>query len=101
MRWTEEQLAALDVTQDQDLILSASAGSGKTTVLIARVLRLIMEKHVSISNILMITFTNKSARDMRRKLKEKLEEARDPDGGDYPGGLEGRELAEALAFLER
>lgn len=104
MKWTDEQLAALDVSQDQDLILSASAGSGKTTVLIARVLRLILERQVSISNILMITFTNKSARDMRRKLKEKLEEARDPEGGEYPGGakgLTGSRLSEALAFLER
>ena len=42
MGWTNEQLAAIE-SRDENLLLSAAAGSGKTTVLVERVLRLIRE----------------------------------------------------------
>lgn len=104
MEWTSEQLAALDIHNQRNLIVSASAGSGKTTVLIERVLKLIIQKEVSISNILMITFTNKSARDMRQKLKETLEEVLDSESPMYVGkrySLSKEALEDKIRFLTK
>ena len=77
VKWTEEQEKVLD-SKDKNLIVSASAGSGKTTVMIEKIIRLMTQKKVPISNFLVVTFTNASASDMRRKLTQKLLE-REPD----------------------
>ena len=77
VKWTDEQKRVLD-SEGKNLIVSASAGSGKTTVMIEKIIRLMLEKKVPISNFLVVTFTNASASDMRRKLLEKLLE-HEPD----------------------
>ena len=53
-------------------LVSASAGSGKTFVVIERIIRLILEEKVSISEILAITFTKLAASEMKDKLKGAL-----------------------------
>lgn len=53
-------------------LVSASAGSGKTFVVIERIIRLILEENVSVSEILAITFTKLAAGEMKDKLKEAL-----------------------------
>ena len=50
----------------------ASAGTGKTESLISRVEKLILEENVDISNIVLITFTNKATKEMRDRLRQKL-----------------------------
>ena len=60
MSLTERQQQVVEHSQG-DLLVSASAGSGKTMVVIQRILRLITEKNVSIDNILAVTFTNAAA----------------------------------------
>ena len=55
-----------------NIIVSASAGSGKTFVMIQRLIRLIVQKKADISEILTVTFTDASARDMKEKLKKAL-----------------------------
>ncbi len=67
----EEQLLALS-HEKGDVIISASAGSGKTFVMINRLVRLIVEKKTSVDRILAITFTESAAADMRRKLYEEI-----------------------------
>ncbi|MBO5889091.1 MAG: UvrD-helicase domain-containing protein [Clostridia bacterium] len=55
-----------------NLIVSASAGSGKTHVIIERIIRLVRDKKVSVSKILAVTFTRLAAEEMKDKLKKAL-----------------------------
>ena len=69
--FTSEQRAAIDA-RGASLLLSAAAGSGKTTVLVERVLRLILEGSTRIDRLLVVTFTRAAASDMRAKLAAQL-----------------------------
>ena len=53
-------------------LILAGAGSGKTRVLIAKVVYLIKEKKVSPSSIMMVTFTNKAALEMKERIEKEL-----------------------------
>lgn len=55
-----------------NILVSASAGSGKTFVMIERLIRLIVEKKATVKEILAVTFTELSAQDMKEKLKKAL-----------------------------
>ncbi len=68
-RFTPEQQAAIDARGR--VIVSASAGSGKTTVMIERIIQLI-RSGVSVDNILAVTFTKKAAAQMKEKLSKAL-----------------------------
>jgi len=63
----EKQCEAVKITDGPSVIL-AGAGSGKTRVLIHKVLHLIKDKHVDPRSIVMITFTNKAAREMKERI---------------------------------
>lgn len=71
MQWSEEQKEILSGTGN--MIVSASAGSGKTTVMIEKIRRLIAGG-ASLKNMVVCTFTNAAAADMRSKLAKKLAE---------------------------
>ena len=71
-RFTEEQLAAIDAKGK--VIVSASAGSGKTTVMIEKIIRLI-RSGVGVDEILAVTFTKKAASQMKEKLCKALIES--------------------------
>ena len=65
-----------------NILVSAAAGSGKTTVLVERIIDRIRKEELSIDKILVVTFTNDAAVNMQKKiedaLKKELEEAEDP-----------------------
>lgn len=63
----------------RSLLVSASAGSGKTAVLVERLCRLVMEDHVSIDSVLAVTFTEDAAQEMKDRLKSRLKEAGSSD----------------------
>lgn len=67
--WTDEQQAIFD-SHDKNILVSASAGSGKTTVMIQKIIDLCLKEgdRTSISNFLVVTFTKASAQDMKKKL---------------------------------
>lgn len=69
----EEQRKAVLQTNGPQIVL-AGAGSGKTRVLVYKVLYLICEKKVSPFNILMVTFTNKAAGEMKDRIEHALTE---------------------------
>ncbi len=70
MNWTKNQLDAIN-KEGQNIIVSAGAGSGKTAVLSERVLRII-KSGVDIRNILILTFTNEAAGEMKERIRKKL-----------------------------
>lgn len=59
----------------QNYLIEASAGTGKTFSIENIFLRLIVEKGISIENILVVTFTNKATNDLKIRIREKLEKA--------------------------
>ena len=71
IEWTDEQEDAI-FDRKKNLLVSASAGSGKTTVMIQRIIELMLEKEIPISNFLVVTFTKASASDMKKKLIDEL-----------------------------
>lgn len=70
---TEQQLHAAETT-GRDLLVAASAGTGKTTVLSRRVLHLLIDHKTPLKEILAVTFTEAAAADMRRKIGDDLRE---------------------------
>ena len=76
-QWTEDQKKVIS-SSSRRLICSAAAGSGKTTVMIERIVRLIREGADPFS-FLVITFTNAAAAEMKEKIRKRLlEERKDP-----------------------
>src|ERR1700759_772006 len=69
--WTEEQRYAID-RREGDLLLDAAAGSGKTSVLVERFVRSVLEDGVAVEAILTITFTEKAAAEMRDRIRARL-----------------------------
>lgn len=76
MAWTKEQQAAID-SRDQTLLLSAAAGSGKTAVLVERIIRRLLDKDkpVDITELLVVTFTKAAAAEMRERVAAALTQA--------------------------
>ena len=72
-KWTKEQLDAINL-DGNNIIVSAGAGSGKTAVLSERVLRKI-NNGVHINEILILTFTNAAAKEMKDRIRNKLKKS--------------------------
>lgn len=68
-KWTDEQLSAIE-TRNCNLLVAAAAGSGKTAVLVERIIRIITseENPVDIDKLLVVTFTNAAAAEMRERI---------------------------------
>ena len=72
--WTKEQRQVID-SRDQDLLVSAAAGSGKSAVLVQRILEKCLDPDnpVEIDRMLVVTFTNAAAASLREKIRSSLE----------------------------
>src|SRR5690606_10315707 len=70
----DEQWQAI-VTRGEDVLVAAAAGSGKTAVLIERIIRLITDEHepADVDRLLVATFTKAAADEMRHRMREALE----------------------------
>ena len=77
-RWTNEQLEAI-TEKDCNLLVAAAAGAGKTAVLVERIIRKITcEEHpVDIDRLLVVTFTNAAATEMRERIADAISKALD------------------------
>ena len=72
VKWTEEQQKVIDV-RNKDVLVSAAAGSGKTAVLVERILSLVCAKGegdapIDVDQLLVVTFTNAAAAEMRERI---------------------------------
>ena len=69
MAWTNDQLNAINARQS-NLLISAAAGSGKTAVLVERIIKRVTDKDnpVDIDEIMVVTFTKAAAGEMRNRL---------------------------------
>lgn len=79
-KWTDEQLSAIK-TRNCNLLVAAAAGSGKTAVLVERIIRIITNKDnpVDIDKLLVVTFTNAAAAEMRERIAAAISKALDKE----------------------
>ena len=71
VQWTDEQLRAIS-EQGENILVAAGAGSGKTAVLVERIIQKIIKDNISIDKLLVVTFTNAAASEMRERILEAL-----------------------------
>lgn len=83
MKWTEEQQKVIAL-KNRNLLVSAAAGSGKTAVLVERIIRKITDKKHSadIDRLLIVTFTNAAAAEMRERIGAAIEKALEQEPGN-------------------
>ncbi len=67
MKWNDAQKKAIE-NRGNNLLVAAAAGSGKTTVLIERIKRLILEDRIPVDRFLIVTFTKAAASEMKEKI---------------------------------
>ena len=82
-KWTEEQRQVI-ASRNQTLLVSAAAGSGKTAVLVQRIMDQLLDPvhPADVDRMLVVTFTNAAAGQLREKIRRRLEEAaRGEDSG--------------------
>ena len=81
VKWTEDQLKAIE-KKGSNILVAAAAGSGKTAVLVERLIRKVIDEKVDIDKLLVVTFTNAAASEMRERMLEALYKAQDKNPGD-------------------
>lgn len=76
--WTTEQQQVIDL-RNRNILVSAAAGSGKTAVLVERIIKVITDSEhpVDIDRLLIVTFTNAAAAEMRERIGAAIEKALD------------------------
>lgn len=100
MKWTKEQLDAINV-RDKNILVSAAAGSGKTSVLVERIRKMVSEEGIPIRSFLVVTFTNAAAAEMKERLRASLsKELAELDIDTKDGLNHSRYLRQQLIDLE-
>ena len=71
VKWTKEQQDAI-YDSKSNILVAAAAGSGKTAVLVERIINKVINENVDIDKILVVTFTNAAASEMRERILEAI-----------------------------
>ena len=71
MKWTNEQSDAI-YKNGSNILVAAAAGSGKTAVLVERIIQKILTDKIDINRLLVVTFTNAAASEMRERVLEAI-----------------------------
>ena len=71
VKWTTEQLQAIE-EKGANILVAAAAGSGKTAVLVERIIHKIIDAKIDIDKMLVVTFTNAAAAEMRERILEAI-----------------------------
>lgn len=93
VNWTEEQKKAIE-TEGCNLLVAAAAGSGKTAVLVERIVNLVEQRKAEIDELLITTFTEAAAKKMRQEIADEMKKRLEKTPGD-------RYLACQLVLLAR
>ncbi len=81
MNWSKEQKQAIE-KRGANILVSASAGSGKTTVLVERIINKVVNQKIDIDKLLVVTFTNAAASEMRQRLLDAIYKKIDENPSD-------------------
>ena len=81
MKWTDKQYKAI-YDRDKNLLVAAAAGSGKTAVLVERIKQLILKDGCSLDRMLVVTFTNAAASEMKGKIEKAIRDEIDTLSAD-------------------
>lgn len=79
MGWTSSQMQAIE-SRGKNILVSAAAGSGKTAVLVQRIIDIIIRERVDVGNILVVTFTKAAASEMKERIRSRLMEELTKEG---------------------
>lgn len=71
MEWTKDQKKIIEL-KNSNILVSAAAGSGKTAVLVERIINLVINENEDIDKFLIVTFTNAAANGMKQKIQKSL-----------------------------
>ena len=84
VKWTKEQRQVIDL-RDRNILVSAAAGSGKTAVLVERIIsRITDEKNpVDVDKLLVVTYTEAAAAEMKERIAAAIEKKLE----EFPGNL--------------
>lgn len=93
--WTEEQSRAIS-ERGSSMLVSAAAGAGKTAVMVERVVSLITEEHTDVTDMLIVTFTDAAAAEMKEKIRAAIRRRLREEAG----GADADFLREQLARLD-
>ncbi len=106
VKWTEQQKKAIDA-RGSDVLVTASAGTGKTAVLSGRCVSIVSDKSIcpDVRNVLVLTFTEAAAEQMRSRIAEQLKDAflqgRDPHLRRQLMLLQGADISTIHSFCKR
>ena len=78
MKWTSAQERAIN-SRGKNLLVAAAAGSGKTAVLVNRIIKMVVEDKMDIDSFLVVTFTQAAAQEMQQRIENALAENIDTD----------------------
>ena len=92
-KWTDQQIQAIEA-RDSDLLIAAAAGSGKTAVLVERIITRIIKEEQEIDRLLVVTFTKAAASEMSQRIGAAIAKELETD----PNNLH---LQNQMAFLPR
>ena len=72
--WTKEQQKVIDL-RNRNILVSAAAGSGKTAVLVERIITMLTEDEspVDVDRLLIVTFTEAAAAEMKERIRNAIE----------------------------
>ena len=74
VQWTDAQWESI-YAKGQDVLVAAAAGSGKTAVLVERIIQRILTDGIDVDRLLVVTFTNLSAREMKHRIEARIQQA--------------------------
>ena len=78
VKWTKEQSQAI-YEKGNNILVAAGAGSGKTAVLVERIINKIINEKIDINKLLVVTFTNAAASEMRERVLDAIYKKLDED----------------------